>query len=320
MTEKGARRTGVLVNPVAGRGPDPARGADIVAELRRRFPEAPLRVTQRAGAEREAVRELLAGSIERLVVAGGDGTLHGVVDALFALRTSASDLPVVQAVPLGSGNDFARGLGLPLSPLDALDALGSPSEVAVDVGQLTFLEEGTPRVIHWLNQSYLGFGARVVERVARASRPAVGSAYSRAAVRELRHARPHRYSLESDTRPAEEVEATNLLIANGRFSGSGMLSSPRADPTDAKLDVLVVGPVGRLRLLSGLRRFRAGTHLGLPEVATWRVERLTVRSDDPYPLVEADGDIVGRLPCRYEILPRALRFRVPEPSPPRGAG
>jgi len=311
MAESGRARIGIVANPVAGRSTDPDRWNQIVSELHRRFPAAHLRPTQRPGDERTAVAELLALSVDRVVVAGGDGTLHQVVDALLASPLSAAERPAIGLVPLGSGNDFARGLGVPLAPLEAIRALDQTREITVDIGRLTFLGETPVRSVHWLNQSYLGFGAAVVDRVARGSRPADQTAYLRSALRELWHARPHRYSLESDDRPAEEVDTMNLLITNGRYSGSGMLSSPHADPTDGVLDVVMVGRVGRFRLLTGLRRFRAGTHLTLPEVRSWKVRSLAVRSEDSMELVEADGDIVGHLPARYDVVPGALRVMVP---------
>jgi len=316
MTETPGARMGIVANPAAGRSSDPSRWNRILSELRGRFPSAHLCTTRGPGDERRAVSELLALAVETLVVAGGDGTLHQVVDALLASPRPTAQRPALGFVPLGSGNDFARGLGVPLDPLEGMTALESSRPVSVDVGRLTFLGENPVRVISWLNQCYLGFGAAVVARVARASRPADTGAYTRSALAELWRARPHRYWLEADGRPTEEAMAMNLLVTNGRYSGSGMLSSPKADPTDGNLDVLLVAPVGRIRLLTGLRRFREGTHLELPEVRGWKVRSLVVRTDDPSPLVEADGDIVGRLPARYDVVPAALRVLVP-PRPGR---
>jgi diacylglycerol kinase (ATP) len=315
MADPEGFRVGIVANPVAGRSADPNRWNRIVSELQGRFPSAHLRPTQGPGDERRAVTELLALHADRIVVAGGDGTVHQVIDAILASSLSASERPVVSLVPLGSGNDFARGLGVPVDTFEAIRALSRTREVSVDIGRLTFLGEVPVRSIYWTNQCYLGFGASVVDRVARASRPADQTAYLRAALRELWHAHPHRYLLDSDDQPSVEVDAMNLLITNGRYSGSGMLSSPRADPTDGALDVVLVGRVGRLRLLTGLRRFRAGTHLTLPEVRSWTVKNLTVRSQEPSDLVEADGDIVGRLPARYELVPAALRVTVPTAPP-----
>jgi diacylglycerol kinase (ATP) len=311
MADVATARIGIVANPAAGRSTDPDRWNQIVSELRGRFPSAHLRPTQGPGDERRAVAELLAHSVDQLIVAGGDGTLHQVVDALLASPLPATERPAVGFVPLGSGNDFARGLGVPLAPFEAIRALGRTQEISVDIGRLTFLGETPVRTVHWLNQSYLGFGAAVVDRVARGSRPADQSAYLRSALRELWRVHPHRYSLESDGRPVEVVDAMNLLITNGRYSGSGMLSSPQADPSDGVLDVVMVSPVGRIRLLRGLRRFRAGTHLSLPEVRSWKVRNVAVRSESTAELVEADGDIVGHLPARYDVVPGALRVIVP---------
>jgi diacylglycerol kinase (ATP) len=282
-----------------------------MAEIRKRFPSAHVRPTQSPGDERKAVSELLAVPVDELWVAGGDGSLHLVVDALLSAGLSLEQRPALGFIPLGSGNDFARGLGIPLDPVEAVGSLERTNETFLDVGRLTFLGETPNRTAFWLNQCYLGFGAAVVDRVARSPRPADQSAYVRSALRELLHARPHRYRLQSDDQPSESLDAMNLLVTNGRYSGSGMLTSPNADPTDGILDIVFVAPVGRIRLLTGLRRFREGTHLSLPEVRTRRARRFVVETDDPVGLVEADGDIVGRLPARYEVVARALRVLLP---------
>jgi YegS/Rv2252/BmrU family lipid kinase len=311
MVDRSNAQVGVIVNPVAGRFKDPGHWTPVVEEIRRRFPRAQLRTTQGPGDERRMASELFGLSINRLIVAGGDGSVHQVIDALLASPLAAAARPSLGFVPLGSGNDFARGLGIPLTPLDAIRALESARERSVDIGRLTFLGETPVRSAFWMNQSYLGFGARVVDRVARGSRPADQRAYVRSALRELLHAHAHRYSLRSDEGLVESAEAVNLLVTNGRYSGSGMLTSPRADPSDGAFDVVFVGPMGRIRLLRGLSRFRAGTHLSMPEVRTWRVKSLEVRGERSDEIVEADGDIVGKLPARYEVVPDAIRVLVP---------
>ena len=311
MTEGHAIEIGVVVNPAAGRFNDPGHWDRVIAHLREQFSTALIRRTTGPGDERTAVAELLERNVNRIIIAGGDGSVHQVVEAVLTSSRAPADRPTIGFVPLGSGNDFARGLGVPMDPVAAVRALGSSQETAVDIGRLTFLGETPVRSEFWMNQSYLGFGARVVSRVTRGTRPANQSAYVRASLRELLHARPHRYMLESDGGPAESTLSMNLLVTNGRYSGSGMLTSPRADPTDGAFDVVLVGPIGRLRLLRGLSRFRAGTHLDLPEVRTWRVRSLIVQAERPDELVEADGDIVGRLPVRYDVLPSALRVMVP---------
>ena len=315
MAEESGARVGVIVNPVAGRPKDPGHWNPVIGELRRRLPTAHLHTTRGPGDEQLAVAELLKLPVDRIVVAGGDGSVHQVVDALMSSSLAAADRPALAFVPLGSGNDFARGLGIPLTPLEAIRILDTARERSVDLGKLTFLGETPVRSAYWMNQSYLGFGARVVDRVSRGSRPADQRAYVRAALREVLHAPVHRYSLQSDDRPAESTEEANLLITNGRYSGSGMLTSPNADPSDGTFDVVFVGPIGRLRLLRGLQRFRAGTHLSLPEVRTWKAKSLVVQGERPNEIVEADGDIVGKLPARYDILPGAIRVLVPSSVP-----
>ncbi len=317
----GSGSTWVIINPIAGRGRGEILWRELRPDLVRRFGEAEVLWSSRPGEERELIRRAVLQGASRVFLLGGDGTYSNAVDALLGWEMAPrGPPPILGLLPAGRGADLPRSLGYPASPEHLVEALQKMVPIPVDIGRLTFLGETPSRTRYWVNQSYVGFGARVVERANSRTRWAGQSAYRIAVARELLHLRNIRVSLAGPSVPFPEGRVATLLVTNGRFSGGGMLTSPRADLKDGLFHIQAIGAVGRLRLLRSLSKFQKGQHLSLPDVHAWEASRLEVQGDPGDGLVEADGDVVGRLPVRYELCPGALRFLgVPE-GPPRAAG
>lgn len=306
------QRPCVVLNPKAAGGQAESRWEGLEPLLRKRFPALSVLRTTRPGEESALARKAVEEGSDLVVAAGGDGTLSGVVDGLMSAtlsRAGAAERPSFAVLPVGTGSDFARGHELPREAEAVAPRIASGSPRELDVGRLTFLGENPPRVRHWINQSYVGFGANVVRRVNASKGRRTESAYTRAVFPELLHFHREEVRFSGPSAPTGPFGLSNLVVALGRYSGGGMLSSPRSDPSDGAFDMIAVGPVSRLRLLTSLSKFRTGRHLDLKVVTTWKASLLSIDgSAQPAGLVEADGDIVGALPARYELLPRALAF------------
>ncbi len=306
------QRIYVILNPRAAGGRAEERWQQLELPLRTRFPFLTVLKTSRPQEEASLGQRAVREGADLVIAAGGDGTFSGVVDGVLSEppMTHASP-PALAVLPVGSGSDFARGLGLPRDPAEVIPRIAAGAPRKLDVGRLTFYTETPPRLRYFVNQSYLGFGAKVVRRVNRGRGAGHEGAYTRAVFPELLHHRPLPVTLEGDGAPSGTFGLSNLVVAIGRYSGGGMLSSPRSDPSDGAFDMIAVGPVSRLRLLLNLSKFRKGRHLELKTVTVWKGPTLQVSpqgggADDR--LVEADGDIVGSLPVVYDILPGALNF------------
>lgn len=302
-------RTVVVLNPRAGHGRGARRWAEIEPTARSLFPELVVRPTSRAGEEVDLAASAAREGFELVIAAGGDGTASQVVDGLFRATpgANATQRPALAVLPVGTGSDWARGLGHPRDPRAALGIIKAGSLRAVDVGSVTFTAGPQARTRHWLNQSYIGVGAKVVRRVNAGSGRLGAWGYTFAAIAEARRARPVTVAFTGPSAPKGDFGLTNLVVANSRYSGGGMLTSPKADPSDGRLEFHAIGPITHGRLLRGLGRFRKGDYLELPEVTSWGGNELTVASTPGADLVEADGDVIGELPVQYRLLPSALR-------------
>ena len=294
----------VLSNPFAGKGRGRAAAAGAVAHLHAHG----VAVREYAGSSAEDTRSLaataLAAEPTALVVVGGDGTLSGILDVVVA-----TTVPVV-LVPAGTGNDFARALGLPRRDIAAAAELAVSGRVrAVDVGEV---RSGERRSL-FLTVAALGFDARVSERTNRLRWPRGGARYYLALLIELARLHPVTFTIACDDDAPMIAPGTLVAVGNTASYGGGMPVAAGAAPDDGQLDVVQVTPLGRLHLLRLFPLLLQGRHLDRPEVTHRRAVRVRISAPDL--VVYADGERVGEDECTITVRPAALRVLVPRDDP-----
>ncbi|MEU3166513.1 diacylglycerol kinase family protein [Streptosporangium sp. NPDC006930] len=234
-----------------------------------------------------------------VVVLGGDGTLHVVVAALH--RRGELEARTVGLVPLGTGNDFARGLGVPLDPPVAARVVlaGRPQPLDLLVDD----EDGVV-----VNMVHLGIGAEASED-ATPLKPVLGRlAYAAGALLAGVRSPGWRLRVTVDGRSVGDGRRVLMVgIGNGLTIGGGTPLAPRARPDDGMADVVVSLTTGPLDRLAYALRLRRGTHPGLRDVITIRGREVTVEGDSVP--VNADGELTGRITRRrWTVLPAAWRM------------
>jgi diacylglycerol kinase (ATP) len=241
------------------------------------------------------------------IVLGGDGTIHHYLRDLSRLK-----IPVLM-VPRGSGNDFARALGLRTQD-DALAAwnrfLPSGDSREIDLGMITPLGEGSASPVLFCNVAGAGLDSDANRRANAMPRWLRGrGGYVLGTLEAIRTSRPRRFSLETSHKHIDEP-GLMVAFANGPTYGGGLRIAPAADFADRQLDVCFVRQVGKARLLRLLRRVFSGRHVNLPEVEYFKSAGVRLETDVPLE-VYADGEFVCRTPVEVNVLPRALRVIVP---------
>jgi len=237
-----------------------------------------------------------------LVVAGGDGSLHAVVAALHRADLLAET--TVALLPLGTGNDFARGAGIPLDPRAAATLA---SQGRASCADLVVDDEGGVVV----NNVHVGAGAEASRAAGPWKRTLGPLGYAVGAV--IAAARPPtlRLRIMVDGELVSDRPTLQLAIGNAPFVGGGTELTPRADPSDGKVNVLVsysVGPVARVAYAVRLSR---GAHHTSGDVVYRRASEVTVAGEQFH--ASADGEIQGPLTARtWRVLPGALRMILPE--------
>ena len=245
---------------------------------------------------------------DRVVAAGGDGTVHLVANGLMQAGTSAETRPALGVLPLGTGNDFARTLGLDLDapPLEAVDYLrrGTPRKMDIIRVSHTDQHDATQYAI---NVCAGGFSGTVDEILTSEMKATWGPlAYLVGAVKALPDLSDYRTRIAWDGGPAEPIHAFNIVVANGRTAGGGKPVAPRANPEDGLLDVVVVRAGTGIDVARLVARVLAGDYLQDDHIVFNRVERLSVESH-PGMWFNVDGELRTNDPITFEVVPAALR-------------
>lgn len=293
----------VAINPSAAFGRGSTVGAQVVSALRAVGLEVTALSEQSFDDLVAATRHALEIGTSALVMVGGDGMVN-----LGANLLAGSSIPL-GIVPSGTGNDTARGLGIPLDDTDAaiavlIDALSRPPRV-IDAARVR-APGGQWR--WFVGVLAAGFDAVVNERANLMRWPRGRSRYTLALLRELVVLRPRSYRLVLDG-VESQVEAMLVSVGNNTSIGGGMLVTPNALLDDGLLDVLVVRPLSRLEFLRIFPRVFKGTHLTDPRVTVHRARTVSIDSEGL--AAYADGERIGPLPLAIEVVPEALRVLAP---------
>jgi YegS/Rv2252/BmrU family lipid kinase len=291
----------VVFNPAAGGGKAARRWTALSENLRQVI--GPFDVTETSQDSRGMH---LPPGFARMIVAGGDGTVHAVVNAL-PKQASASALGIL---PLGTGNDFARGLGIN-SIAQAMAQLRSGNTRTIDVGRIHFSGfDGAPQSRCFVNVANVGLISAVVE-AAQGSRLKTwfGSrlAYPLHAIATLRRYRGNELRVTLQDNKSIETKFLALAIANGTHFGAGMMIAPKAQHDDGLLDVIGICASPKVRAADLLLLYK-GTHLSHPAVRFHQVARLCITPVDGQRLLcEADGELLGEGACEVECMAAQIK-------------
>jgi YegS/Rv2252/BmrU family lipid kinase len=307
-------RIAAVVNPAAGR----ARGAKLreeaLAELAR-LADVTVSQSERPGHATELARAAAEQGYEIVAAVGGDGTFREVGTGL--LKTGSA----MALIPVGSGNDLCKTLGIPTDVRAAcrvavsgsrrgLDAARVERRVASDECRASNPAAGTR---YFVNAAGFGFDAAVVSEAVKLPGLRGLPLYVAAVFRAVGGLQCPNVRVTLGGRTWEQP-VLMVAAANGRCYGGGMKIAPEAETDDGLLEVCLIDRVGKFKVVRCLPSFIQGTHGRIPEVHFFRVPELTLEFLDPVP-VQFDGDLLGRAPAagtyRITVLPAALRVIVP---------
>lgn len=295
----------VILNPIAGRGAGSRLSSQIAGCLRSHGLDFELVNTQAPGhATHLAARA--AGQGRSLVVAvGGDGTVNEVINGLIQANGCANGT-ALGIVPIGTGNDFAFGAGLPMDLTAACQVIARGRSRMVDVGHIQADNE-QPR--YFGNGVGIGFDAIVNIESRKLKRLRGFLVYLVAVLKTLAvYYHAPRTTVRVDE---EEITQPSLMVSimNGFRFGGGFYVTPGSQMDDGLFDLCVAGKVGRLRMLGFVPQFMRGTHTQDVHITMTQGRRVQVISESPW-ASHVDGEIYGVGACRFEmeILPQRLRL------------
>ena len=311
MTEAPFVRTVVLLNPASASGAAWRRWRAVAPLAARLLPGLTVIESSAPGDLRiAAATEAGRGEATLLLAAGGDGTSHEVVNGLI----DAGESPAAMGwLPIGSGNDLARSVGVPLDARKALHWYRRPVMSRIDAGSIRYQGEGRPAVRAFGNSFTVGLSTDALEFV-RHGRRFGALSYLGATLRALARQVPANLDLEIDGVRRTVAAARLLSVTNGASFGAGMRVTPGAQLDDGRLDLVWIAGTTRAATLMVFPRIYWGGHLTHPAVHVTRLERLVIHEDGIHAF-EADGELIPSAgPIELGILPEALRIARGRPD------
>jgi YegS/Rv2252/BmrU family lipid kinase len=288
-----------LVNPASANGKTGTRWPSLQSRAAELGLEGDELSSSAPGELTELARDA-AGRYDLLVVVGGDGSLNEVVNGVAGLDTELA------MIPAGTGQDFGRTHGLPVGFDDAVRAVVDGRTVAIDLGRATY--EGGER--YFANVGTVGMSGAVARRANSMSKAFGGRAtFYYALTREFLGWRNCEVTVGFDG-GERRGPMHDVIVANGRWHAGGMKLAPDASADDGLFDVVLIGDVSKLDFVTTSPKLYSGGHVGHPRVEVVRTAAVGVDAERPLP-IEVDGEPVGTTPARFEIVPGALRLRVP---------
>jgi YegS/Rv2252/BmrU family lipid kinase len=237
-----------------------------------------------------------------LVVIGGDGTVNEVVNGVAGTDAELAVLPG------GTGQDFGRTHGIPSRFDDAVRVALDGSTRTIDLGRVE-LESGTSRL--FANVGSAGMSGAVARRANTMTKRFGGRAtFFYALTREFVAWQNTNVVVELEDGVRREGPMHDVIVANGNWHGGGMKLAPEARQDDGLFDVVLIGDVGKADFVTTAPKLYSGRYLAHPKVEPLRSSSVAISAGEPLPL-EVDGEPIGTTPARFEVVPSALRLRVP---------
>ena len=236
---------------------------------------------------------------ELLVVVGGDGSLNEVVNG-------RRDLPIAM-IARGTGMDFVRTHGIPTALTEAVHVAREGRVRTIDLGRVSFREGA-----RWFaNVASVGMSGAVARRANSMSKALGGRVtFYAALVREFLGWRNSDVTVHLENGITRRGRMHDVIVANGQWHGGGMWLAPEARPDDGRFDVILIGDITKLDFATTSPKLYEGTYLAHPKVELLRSATVAVEAAVALP-IETDGEVAGTTPARFEIVPQALRVRVP---------
>jgi diacylglycerol kinase (ATP) len=299
--------TAFLVNPASASGstgrrwPEIARrAAELGLEGDALFSEEPAHLS-------ELAQQAAASGAEKLVAVGGDGTINEVVNGIVRAGGGPIELAVL---PRGTGVDFVRTFEIPTRLDDAIRVAVSGATRVIDIGRASFRSwSGMVEESCFVNVASAGMSGAIAKRVNESERGLAKASYLLATLAVFARWKNTevRVSVDDEIRGGRMHD---VIVANGRYFGAGMMICPDAAPDDGVFDTLLIGDVTKTDLVRTMPRIYRGTHLPHPKAELLRGAVVSVDADIPLP-IQLDGEQPGTTPVRFDVERGALRIRVP---------
>jgi diacylglycerol kinase (ATP) len=296
---------GIILNPNAGRGRARSAGNRIINYLQKRRIQFYLEMTNCPGHATEIARSM-KNEFKTIIAAGGDGTVNEMMSGMIGGKSALAILPI------GSGNDFNRIIGIPKKINQAVDTIISGKNKLFDLGEVHYWNQcGTERKRHFINTLGIGLDAEIANETKRIGFLRGLPLYLLATVRALSKHSPNEYNIT--TRNSEKTEKAFLIcIGNGKYEGGGFKLLPDAVPDDSMLDICLIRNMSIWNALWVLPKALGGSFHGHKKVSNWNSKELKIESKRPF-VLHGDGEVLEEkaVKARIKLAQKKVNIVIP---------
>lgn len=298
----------VIVNPNAGR----RKGEKDWLEIARLLNEAGIEFTNIFTEHKDhavkLTRKYIETGFKNIIVVGGDGTLNEVVNGVFLQKHCPTTHITLAMIPVGTGNDWCRMFGIPLSYKQAIGFITRGKTFLQDAGKVTFFSSDSLRKTrYFINMAGMGYDALVAKKTN--------------LLKESGKIRPFSYLLNMLTSlfsyhtaesiitfGGETIESSVFSMSVGicQYNGGGMKQAPNAIPDDGLFDLTIITKVTKFEVFKNIKKLFDGTFIHLPQVSTYTADKIAIESTQPL-FLEVDGESLGNTPFQFEVVPLCIK-------------
>ena len=265
--------------------------------------------TQSSRQAEELAREAVSDGANYLIAVGGDGTIHEVVNGLMKIEKEKRENLIVGLLPVGSGNDFARSLRLSKKVSDLYTMIKQNQFIKLDIGRLECKSmSNEDKIFYFANISDVGLGAEVAKKVNEGDKTyGPNMAFFAATLNTFLEYKKKKIKIISD---GFNYEGNVLILcfANAKYFGSGLGIAPHAKFNDGKLAVTLAGDVSLLDYLKNIFKIRKCVPVNHSQITYAQVESCVVEPIGTPCLIEADGEMIGKIPLKASVLKNEIKF------------
>lgn len=309
----------IIVNPTSAGGSTGTIWARTASDFARFFGAFNVEFTRAAGDGRRIALEAARAGRKFIVACGGDGTINEVANGILESGAAEAELGIL---PSGTGGDFRRTLEIPTFSAEAAKYLRSGATKTIDVGRVTFVNRD-PEIVsrYFLGIASFGLSTLVIETVKRDKpfdwlpfRSLAGRAtFAWSTLQKTLEMKYTTARVQIDGNRERDLTVVQFAVANARYFGGGMKFAPDAKLDDGLFEVVMIGEASSAKVLANSYKLYAGTHLNVAEVHHTQAKRVVANPlKNESVAIEIDGELPGFLPATFEIVPNALKIRVPQ--------
>ncbi len=300
----------VIVSSRSGGGKARRDWPEIAKMLKARSIEFSEKITDHAYHAIELAREAVLEGFRKLLVLGGDGAIHEVLNGLYSQEEVSPSEVTLGLIPVGSGNDWSRLHKIPSDYEAAVDLIADAERHTrvQDVARVDTLMDGKPYCRHMMNIGGLGFDSEVCHRfdLAKERGHASDRQYLKSLLSGFLSYKCLKFKVSVDGQEFYRGPAFSVALGIGKYCGGGMMQTPEAIPDDGLIDVTVVGKVSKLQFLHKVPSLFRGDIFKNKEVIHTRGRQVDI-SAAPYSYMEVDGEPVGITPVHVAVIPAGVK-------------